>query len=139
MTNVELIQKLTQGKDNVEDCLITVDGEELSVPLRPLTSGELAELQTIEKKGFVMKIGVNGKGKRTSTSLNNTDMDINAGEFTQYQNEALYKAVAWSLDATVEEVKGFRPGIPEQLFVHVVRLSNIKDNDLTIIRNFRKE
>ena len=139
MSNLEMLTKLTVGKDLTEDCTIDVNGEEITITLRPLTSGELAQLQTIEKKVFVMKVGVGAHGKRTNVQTNNTDVDINAGDFTQYQNEALFKAVAWSMGVDEDEVKGFLPGVPEQLFAHVVRLSNIKDNDLTIIKNFRKE
>ena len=71
-------------------------------------------------------------------------MDINAGDFTQYQSEALYKAVAWGLSigkekVTPEQVEALPAGLPEQIFNEIVRISNIKDNDLTIIKNFRKE
>ena len=136
MSNLELIEKLTLGKDQTQTCTIKVDDEEQEIELRPLTSGELSKLQTIEKKGFVMKIGMN-KGKRTTVDTD-TDMDINAGEFTQYQNEALYKAVAWSMGIKPEQVEDFLPGIPEQIFTEVVRISHLKDSDLTIIKNFRK-
>ena len=132
--NTDLLEKLTLGKDKKETVTITVNGSEEEIELRPLTSGELSKLQTIEKKGFVMKIGMQN-GKRTSTNLQ--DMDINAGEFTQYQNEALYKAVAWSMGLKPEQVEQFIPGVPEQIFQEVVRISNLKDNDLTIIKNFR--
>ena len=138
MTNdIELLEKLTLGKDKTETVTITVNGEEEEIELRPLTSGELSKLQTIEKKGFVMKIGMTN-GKRTSTSTNLSDMDINAGEFTQYQNEALFKAVAWSMGIEPEQVEQFIPGVPEQIFEEVVRISNLKDKDLTIIKNFRQ-
>ena len=134
MSNLELIEKLTLGKDQLETCTITVNDEEQEIELRPLTSGELSQLQTIEKKGFTLKIGMN-KGKRATTDLN--DMDSNAGEFTKYQNEALYKAVAWSMGIKEEQVAEFYPGIPEQIFKEVIRISNLRDNDLTIIKNFR--
>ena len=135
MTNdIELIEKLTLGKDKKEIVTIQINGEDQEIELRPLTSGELSKLQTIEKKGFVMKIGMQN-GKRTTTNL--SDMDINAGEFTQYQNEALYKAVAWSMGIKEEQVENFIPGVPEQIFNEVVRISNLHDNDLTIIKNFR--
>lgn len=135
MTNdIELIQKLTLGKDKKEIVTIQINGEDQEIELRPLTSGELSKLQTIEKKGFVMKIGMQN-GKRTTTNL--SDMDINAGEFTQYQNEALFKAVAWSMGIKEEQVENFIPGVPEQIFNEVVRISNLHDNDLTIIKNFR--
>lgn len=135
MTNNDLLEKLTLGKDKKETVTINVNGSEEEIELRPLTSGELSKLQTIEKKGFVMRIGMNN-GKRTSTT-NLSDMDINAGEFTQYQNEALYKAVAWSMGLKPEQIEQFIPGVPEQIFQEVVRISNLKDNDLTIIKNFR--
>ena len=99
--NMDMIEKLTLGKDKTETVTIQVDGEEQELELRPLTSGELSKLQTIEKKGFVMKIGMQN-GKRT-TSTNLSDMDINAGEFTKYQNEALFKAVAWSMNIEPEQ------------------------------------
>ena len=138
MTNdIDLLEKLTLGKDRKEIVTITVNGEEQELELRPLTSGELSKLQTIEKKGFVMKIGMTN-GKRTTTQTNMSDMDINAGEFTQYQNEALYKAVAWSMGIKPEQVEEFIPGIPEAIFNEVVRISNLQDKDLTIIKNFRQ-
>lgn len=138
MTNdIELLEKLTLGKDKTETVTITVNGEEEEIELRPLTSGELSKLQTIEKKGFVMKIGMQN-GKRTTTQTNLSDMDINAGEFTQYQNEALFKAVAWSMGIEPEQVESFIPGVPEAIFTEVVRISNLKDKDLTIIKNFRQ-
>lgn len=137
MGNLDMIEKLTLGKDKKETVTILVDGEEEEVELRPLTSGELSKLQTIEKKGFVMKIGMSN-GKRTTTT-NMSDIDVNAGEFTQYQNEALFKAVAWSMGVKEEQVEQFIPGVPEQIFGEVIRISNLKDKDLTIIKQFRKE
>ena len=90
-----------------------------------------------------MKVGVGANGKRTNVSTSNTDVDINAGDFTQYQSEALFKAVAWGLSigndkVKPEQVEALPAGIPEQIFNEIVRISNIKDNDLTIIKNFRK-
>ena len=140
MSNLEMLERLTKGVEATET--ITINDEE--VEIRPLTSGELSKLQTIEKKGFVMKVGVGANGKRTNVQTSNTDVDINAGDFTQYQSEALFKAVAWGLSigkekVNPEQVEALPAGIPEQIFNEIVRISNIKDNDLTIIKNFRKE
>ena len=140
MSNLEMISRLTKGIEATE--VITVNGEEIEI--RPLTSGELSKLQTIEKKGFVMKVGVGANGKRTNVSTSNTDVDINAGDFTHYQSEALYKAVAWGLSIDGEKVKpeqiqDLPAGVPEQIFQEIVRISNLTNNDLTIIKNFRKE
>ena len=140
MSNLEMLERLTKGIEATET--ITIEDEEMTI--RPLTSGELSQLQTIEKKGFVMKVGVGAKGKRTSVETSNTDVDINAGEFTKHQSEALYKAVAWGLSVDGEKVKpeqveDLPAGVPEKIFAEIVRISNITNNDLTIIKNFRKE
>lgn len=132
MNNSEIIEKLTLGKDLTE----TVTINDVDITLRPLTSGELAKLQSLEKQGFVMKVGVNPAGKRQSVTTN--DVDVNAGEFNKYQMQAMYKAVAWSMNISEDDVENFAVGIPEQIFQHVVRISNLSDEDLTSIKQFRK-
>ena len=134
-----MIQKLTLGTSNIET--INIDGVE--VRIRPLSAGELSKLQSIEKKGFTMKIGMNNKGKRTSVESNNTDMDINAGEFSQYQSEALFQGVAYGLSiedekVTVQDVEQLPAGVPERIFEEIIRISTLSDKDLSIIKSFRK-
>ena len=84
-----------------------------------------------------MKVGVNNQGKRQSVTTN--DVDVNAGEFSKYQTEAMYTAVAWSMDINKEDVENFQVGIPEQIFQEVIRISNISEEDLTSIKQFRKK
>lgn len=132
MNNDEIIEKLTLGKDLSET--VTIDGVEIE--LRPLTSGELAKLQSLEKQGFIMKVGVNSHGKRQSVTTN--DVDVNAGEFNKYQTEAMFKAVAWSMDIDPKLVEDFGVGVPERIFSEVVRISNLSDADLTTVKQFRK-
>lgn len=132
MNNDEIIQKLTLGKDETET--VNINGEEIT--LRPLTSGELAKLQSIDKQGITMKIGMIGN-KRQAPNMN--DIDVNAGELTKYQTEAMYTAIAWSMGIDVEVVEGFKVGVPELIFEHVVRISNLSEGDLTAIRQFRKD
>ena len=133
MNNQDIIEKLTLGKEATE----TVTINDVEIELRPLTSGELAKLQSIEKQGFTMKVGVNAQGKRQSVSTN--DVDINAGEFNKYQTEAMYKAIAWSMGISEDAVEDFAVGVPEQIFLEVVRVSNLSDNDLAGIKQFRKK
>ena len=130
MNNNDIIEKLTLGKEQTET--VEIDGVEIE--LRPLTSGELAKLQSLEKQGFKMKVGVNQQGHRPSN-----DVDVNAGEFNKYQTEAMFKAVAWSMGVKEEQVKGFTVGVPEKIFSEVIRISNLSDGDLTSVKQFRKE
>ena len=130
MNNNDIIEKLTLGKEQTE----TVKINDVEIELRPLTSGELAKLQSIEKQGFSMKVGVNQQGKRPTN-----DVDVNAGEFNKYQHEAMVKAVAWSMDISEDIVDDFEVGIPEQIFSEVIRISNLSDEDLSSVKQFRKE
>jgi len=141
MKNLEMIQKLTLGKDNLETVKIDYDGTEAEFTIRPLTSGELSKLQAIEKKPLVVKVGMQG-GKRVSQNIN--DVDINTGEFTEAQAEAMYTAIALSLSVdgetvTSEDIKGMPTGVPELLFEKVILISKLNDKDLTAIKQFRKD
>lgn len=138
MNNADILSKLTLGKDNLEEVEITFNDEPTIITLRPLTSGELSKLQAIEKQPFHIKIGMNN-GKRTSTTTNMQDMDINTAEFNEAQNEALYNAVAWSMNIEPEQVKKFYPGLPEIIFQEVIRVSKLSDDDLSVIKQFRKD
>ena len=71
------------------------------------------------------------------------DVDINTGEFTEAQAEAMYKAVALSMSVdgekvTTDMVKNMIVGLPELLFTEVINVSRLSDNDLTMVKQFRK-
>jgi hypothetical protein len=38
---------------------------------------------------------------------------------------------------TPEIVENFRKGVPEQIFNHVIDISNLTEDDLTVIKQFR--
>ena len=128
--NKDILQKLVLGKDNTE----TVTVNDVEIELRPLTSGELSKLQAIDKSGIKMKVGVRG-----NRQANMNDVDVNAGELVKYQTEAMYKAIAWSMGINEDKVENFPVGVPEQIFEHVIRISNLSDEDLTVIKQFRKD
>jgi len=138
MTNNDIIDKLLMGTNETHKVTIKVDDDDLNIELRPLTSGELTKLKSIEKEPYTMNIGVNSQGKRTKTSVDDTaNMTIGMGEFTEAQAEAMYTAVAWSMDTSVDTVKNFKTGIPELIFKHVIDISNLTDEDLTVLKQFR--
>ena len=142
MSNKDMIQKLTLGVDDIQEVCIDWEGEELEFKLRPLTSGELSKLQVIEKKPLQIRVNMRN-GKREAVQSNMNDVDINTGEFTEAQSEAMYKAVALSLSVdgekvTTDEVRGMVVGLPELLFQQVINVSRLSDNDLTMVKQFRK-
>ena len=142
MSNKDMIQKLTLGTEDIQTVNITWEDEELEFRLRPLTSGELSKLQVIEKKPLQIKVNMRN-GKREAVQSNMNDVDINTGEFTEAQSEAMYKAVALSLSVdgekvTVDMVKGMVVGLPELLFTEVINVSRLSDADLSTVKQFRK-
>ena len=137
-----MIQKLTLGVDDIQEVCIDWEGEELEFKLRPLTSGELSKLQVIEKKPLQIRVNMRN-GKREAVQSNMNDVDINTGEFTEAQSEAMYKAVALSMSVdgekvTTDEVRNMIVGLPELLFQQVINVSRLSDNDLTMVKQFRK-
>ena len=143
MSNLEMLQKLSLGTKDIETVIIDFEGEKAEFKIRPLTSGELSKLQTIEKKPLVVTVGMNN-GKRESVKSNISDVDINTGEFTEAQSEAMYQAIAWSLSVEDEiiladDVKAMRAGLPELIFEEVITISKLSDTDLTAIKTFRNQ
>ena len=139
MNNLEVLQKLTLGVENTETVTINYENEDYTFTMRPLTDGELTQLQTIEKKPLVVKVGMQN-GKRTSVQQN--DVDINTGEFTEAQAEAMYEAIALSLSVNEEtitssDIKTLPAGLPTIIFKQVIEISKLSPEDLTIIKSFQ--
>lgn len=147
MTNNDnIISKLLQGTDEIHEVTVNDGTEDLKIKLRPLSAGELTKIKSIEKEPYTMEIGVNTNGKRTSAkqidNSTDTNMTVGMGEFTESQAKAVYTAVAWSMrvedtNITPEIVENFKNGIPEQIFRHVMDISNLTEDDLTVIKQFR--
>lgn len=136
--NLETLRKLTLGTEDTETVKINFEDTDYEFEMRPLNDGELTSLQSIEKKPLVVKVGMQG-GKRQTVQSNISDVDINTGEFTEAQNEAMYTAIGWSLDVPVEEIKTLPAGLPSVIFEQVIRISKLSDDDLSIIKSFRKD
>ena len=142
MNNIEVLNKLSLGTKETETVKIEYENEEYEFTMRPLTDGELTTLQSIEKKPLVVKVGMqNGQRKTVQSNIN--DVDINTGEFTEAQNEAMYKAISLSLSVDSEtikpeDVKQLPAGLPSIIFEQVIKISKLSDDDLTILKNFRQ-
>ena len=138
MNNLETLRKLSLGTDDTTKIKINFENNDYEFEIRPLNDGELTKLQAIEKRPLVVKVGMQN-GKRTSVQSNINDVDINTGEFTEAQNEAMYTAIGWSLDVPVDEIKSLPAGLPKVLFEQVIKISKLSDDDLTFIKSFRKD
>lgn len=138
MNNLETLRKLSLGTNDTTKVKINFENTDYEFEIRPLNDGELTKLQSIEKRPLVVKVGMQN-GKRTSVQSNINDVDINTGEFTEAQNEAMYTAIGWSLDVPIDEIKSLPAGLPKVLFEQVIKISKLSDDDLTFIKSFRKD
>lgn len=148
MSNLEMLQKLSLGTKEIHEVTIeTDDGEEYDFKIRPLSDGELTQLQVIEKKPYSMKMKINRDGEREPVKREDKkegqEMDVDMGEFTEVQAKAIYTAIAWSLSVDDEKipvkiVQGLPLGVPEILFEKVIEISHLTEKDLSAIKNFRK-
>ena len=138
MNNLATLRKLSLGTNDTTKVKINFENTDYEFEIRPLNDGELTKLQSIEKRPLVVKVGMQN-GKRTSVQSNINDVDINTGEFTEAQNEAMYTAIGWSLDVPIDEIKSLPAGLPKVLFEQVIKISKLSDDDLTFIKSFRKD
>lgn len=139
MNNLDIIRKLSLGTDDTETVTLNFEDETIELTMRPLTDGELTKLQTIEKKPLTVTVGMQN-GKRTSVHTN--DVDINTGEFTEAQNEAMYEAIALSLSVngdtvTADDIRELKAGLPGVIFKEVIRISKLSQEDLTLVKSFQ--
>lgn len=128
MENIDIIDQLINGIQTTETVKIKYNNEEYSFTLRPLTSGELAKLQNIERKGLNIKPTTN---KHEAVSA------INAGEMAKNQAEAMHTGISMSLDAPLEKVQMLPIQIVEQLFKEIIRISKLTDKELILVQNFQ--
>ena len=138
MNNLDIIRKLSLGTDDTEKVTLNFEDETIELTMRPLTDGELTKLQTIEKKPLTVTVGMQN-GKRTSVQTN--DVDINTGEFTEAQNEAMYTAIALSLSVngdtvTADDIRELKAGLPGVIFKEVIRISKLSQDDLSLVKSF---
>ena len=138
MNNLDIIRKLSLGTDDTETVTLNFEDETIELTMRPLTDGELTKLQSIEKKPLTVTVGMQN-GKRTSVHTN--DVDINTGEFTEAQNEAMYTAIALSLSVngdtvTADDIKELKAGLPGVIFKEVIRISKLSQDDLSLVKSF---
>ena len=111
MNNNDVLEKLTIGKDLTE----TVTINDTDIELRPLTSGELAKLKSMETKGLKMNVPVNQQGKRMQ------DVEVDAGVISEQRIQTMYQAIAWSMGIKKEKIEQFKVGVPEKIFEEVQR------------------
>lgn len=145
MSNQEILDQLINGKDNTEQ----FEFEGLSGPLtlRPLTTGEILELQKLEKKDQRYNISVEKDGKtsrkgfrdKTRKEVQKLQNEVDAEQLRENIARTKFRAISLSADIpekTVEKLPGY---LPDLIFEKVVEISKLTEKDLDLIADFRKD
>lgn len=145
MSNLETIAKILQESSERTEITINYEGNEEIFKLRPLTDGELTKLKKIEYNSFKFKVIIDDEGnKKRQEQPESQETEVDTGEFTENQKNAMYQAIAWSLSSPEEEVpvsviEGMPKGMPALLYEKVIEVSGLRVGDLTTVKNFLKD
>lgn len=123
-----MFKLLLEDNERVETINIEYNGNNYTFDCKILNSGQLKELEKIERKNF--KININDK--------KDFSFPIDAAELSSNQAEVIYKAIHYSIGIAEKEIRKLNNDIVMQLFEHIIRISNITEKDLMIVQNFRQ-
>ena len=127
--NNDLIEKILKGEEHTETVQIEYNGDFFDFTLRPLTSKELSQVQKLERKGL----------KLDSITKNSESLSVDFGDMAESQMKAMQKAISLSLDAPLSKVEQLPVSVVDGLFNEVIRVSNLSEKELIVVRNFRTE
>lgn len=127
-SNNQILDKIIEGTQHEEQVTINYNDEPYTFTLRPLTAKQLSKIQNLERKGMSIQITGNGQAK---------PFKINAGSLAENQMEAMINGISLSLDASLDKVKLLPSDLVESLFQEVIKVSNVTEQDLVLIRNFQ--
>jgi hypothetical protein len=147
--NEKLRRELANGKNQNKP--FTREGLPFSIPCRPLTMGELDALKEIELEGqkpkmnMVQKGGARTKKERKAQIRNqvqNFEQVIDLKQLKSKEKIVKESAIEWCtgiLPETFEDMSMGEFNLRDELWDHIVEISNLKEDDLNIISEFRED
>jgi hypothetical protein len=146
--NNEIIDEILNGVNSTVYEEFDFGGTKKKLGLRPLNSGELEILKKLEKKNQKAKFNLSStqKGKtrkerveEVEDQLQNLESDLDYSEMLENQAEVKYQAISWSTEIPIDKIKKLPATIPDDIFERVMTISNITEDDLDLLKNFRKD
>ena len=98
-----IIRHIQESSERTE-VTINYNGNEKKFKMKPLTDGELTKLKRIEYNSFKFKLTIDEEGNKKRQKQSEQETEVDTGEFTENQKNAMYTAIAWSLSTPEEEV-----------------------------------
>jgi hypothetical protein len=142
MTNDDLFMEIVNG--NKIAVKYEFEGLKNKIPLRPLVNKELGELKALEKgasKGLIkMEMPVDKKKReKTKDQMQQMEQEIDYAAMSDAQYEVMSKAVCLSADISEETYDALNAKLAGDIFEKVMEISKITEDDLSMLKEFRKE
>lgn len=139
LDKASLLAEIQNGTAHVVSVYIPALKGELQI--RPLSSGELAELMPRTARGLALSF--EDMQRLAEGKAEGLKLDVNVEDMMRAQGEAIFELVATGLtidgsDAwTVDDVRALRPASAvHQLSAEIMRISEIQEADLSPLRAF---
>lgn len=137
MENLQIINNLVQG-NKPQEIEIEINGKIETLTMRALTDGEISKIRDIEQR----KVNVQVKMKNDTLTENSSE--INNADLLRSHQKAKYQAIAWALTVPdqpkvkPEHIANLGKGLPDILFEKVIEISQLTEEDLASVKQFRK-
>jgi hypothetical protein len=146
--NEKIRRELANGKD--QDVPFTHDGLSFEIPCRPLTMGELDKLKEIELEGQKPRMNMVQKGsgrtkrerkEQIRNQVQNFEQIIDLQQLKSKERLVKITAIQWCTGITPDTFADLSTAfnLRDALWDHIVKISNLHDDDLNIISEFRED
>lgn len=143
MDNQEIFEKILKGKDERRE--YEFEGLPGPITLRPLTSGELVDLQALEKQGMAATLKMKNftgmpreeRRRRVKEQIQDLESQIDFSELRRTAAAVKYRAISYSAEISEDMVKELPPRLVDDIFEKVMEISEVTEEDLDLLNDFR--
>lgn len=145
MSNQEIFEELLKGRDNRQE--FAFEGLSGPISLRPVTSGELVELQALEKEGMAATMRIKNFGdpgsraerrKKIKEQVQDLESKLDFGELRRAAARVKYRAISFSAEIPEDMVRELPAKLVDDIFEKVMEISSITEADLDMLNDFRR-
>lgn len=144
MSNIDILKKLVEGREDRQE--YSFEGLDAPITLRPLTSGELVELQALEKKGMAATMKIKNfaaltpqeRRKKAREQVQDLESKLDFGELRRAAAEVKYRAIHYSAEIPEELVRELPARLVDDIFEKVMEISQVTEGDLDMLQDFHR-
>ena len=139
MDNESILAELFNGTANTVE--FPIEGLQEPLTLRPLTNGELLELKKLEKgnQEGLIKVKRGMDKEDIKKQVQDLESNIKYKDLIQNEQNTKYKAIQLSASLSNAMIGKLPAKIYNELFDKIMEISQITEDDLDLLKDFRKD